>query len=86
MSGENVEVILEKSFGRDLAIETIDKQIMLRFDATCLTHALPMPPERIRALRKRENMSQPVFARYLNVSKNLVSDWERDLKKPGRQA
>ena len=24
-----------------------------------------------------------MFARYLNVSKNLVSDWERGVKKPG---
>jgi putative transcriptional regulator len=27
-----------------------------------------------------------VFARYLNVSKNLVSDWERGVKKPGGPA
>ena len=29
---------------------------------------------------------QPVFARYLNVSKNLVSDWERGAKRPGGPA
>ncbi len=34
----------------------------------------------------RERISQPVFARYLNVSKNLVSDWERGVKKPGGPA
>ncbi len=27
-----------------------------------------------------------MFARYLNVSKNLVSDWERGVKKPGGPA
>ena len=32
------------------------------------------------------NISQPVFAAYLNVSKNLVSDWERGVKKPGGPA
>ena len=31
-------------------------------------------------------VSQPVFARYLNVSKNLVSDWERGVKRPGGPA
>lgn len=31
----------------------------------------------------RKHISQPVFARYLNVSKNLVSDWKRGVKKPG---
>ncbi|WP_322306306.1 hypothetical protein [Hydrogenophaga sp.] len=29
------------------------------------------------------HISQPVFARYLNVSKILVSDCERSVKKPG---
>ena len=42
--------------------------------------------EAIRALREREHLSQPVFARYLNVSKNLVSDWERGVKRPGGPA
>lgn len=28
----------------------------------------------------------PLHARYLNVSKNLVSDWERGKKKPGGPA
>ncbi|HAU9415950.1 TPA: helix-turn-helix domain-containing protein, partial [Escherichia coli] len=45
-----------------------------------------MSPERIRALREREHLSQPVFARYLNVSKNLISDWERGVKRPGGAA
>lgn len=31
-------------------------------------------------------MSQPVFARYLNVSKNLMSEWERGAKRPGGPA
>jgi len=38
------------------------------------------------SLRHRENLSQPVFARYLNVSRNLISDWERGAKKPGGPA
>jgi putative transcriptional regulator len=67
-------------------IGAIDKQTMREFDETCLMPALPMPPERIRALREREHLSQPIFALYLNVSKNLVSDWERGVKKPGGPA
>jgi putative transcriptional regulator len=43
-------------------------------------------PGAIRALREREHLSQPVFARYLNVRKNLVSDWERGIKRPGGPA
>ncbi len=33
-----------------------------------------------------QHVSQPVFARTLDVSKNLVSDWERGAKKPGEPA
>jgi putative transcriptional regulator len=67
-------------------VGAIDKQTMREFDAACLTPVQPMPPSEIRAIREREHLSQPVFARYLNVSKNLVSDWERGVKKPGGPA
>ena len=40
----------------------------------------------IKAIREAEHVSQPVFARYLNVSKNLVSHCERGAKKPGGPA
>ncbi len=64
----------------------VDKQTMRAFDESCITAAEPLPPETIKALRLREQVSQPVFARYLNVSKNLVSDWERGVKRPGGPA
>ncbi|MCM0754809.1 DNA-binding transcriptional regulator [Desulfovibrio aminophilus] len=64
----------------------IDKMTMKEFDESCLVPAEAMAPEDIRAIRERERLSQPVFARYLNVSKNLVSDWERGVKKPGGPA
>ncbi len=67
-------------------VAAIDKQTMREFDDACLTPLAPLPPEAIRALREREHLSQPVFARYLNVSKNLVSDWERGVKRPGGPA
>jgi len=67
-------------------VGAIDKQTMREFDDTCLTPVEPLPPQAIRALREREHLSQPVFARYLNVSKNLVSDWERGVKRPGGPA
>lgn len=64
----------------------IDKTTMKEFDASCLVPVEPITPEEIRAIREKEHLSQPVFARYLNVSKNLVSDWERGVKKPGGPA
>ena len=67
-------------------IGAIDKQTMREFDGACLTAVRPISPEEIRLIRLRENLSQTVFARYLNVSKNLISDWERGVKKPGGPA
>jgi len=67
-------------------VGAIDKATMRHFDEACLAPVPEMTPEEIRALREREHVSQPVFARYLNVSKNLVSDWERGVKKPGGPA
>lgn len=64
----------------------VGKQTMREFDEACLTPPYPFSPEEIRAIREREHLSQPVFARYLNVSRNLVSDWERGVKKPGGPA
>ena len=60
----------------------IDKQTMRRFDESCLTPVHEFTAEEIRTLRKREEVSQTVFAHYLNVSKDSVSQWERGQKKP----
>ena len=50
----------------------MSKRTMRAFDEMCLTPAAEMAPEDIRALRLRENASQAVFARYLNVTTALV--------------
>ena len=67
-------------------IGAISKTTMREFDEACLEPVKPLTPEDIRALREREMLSQPIFAYYLNVSKNLVSDWERGKRKPGGPA
>jgi putative transcriptional regulator len=60
----------------------IDKQTMRRFDESCLTPVHSFTGKEIRALREREDVSQTVFARYLNVPKTSVSQWERNVKRP----
>jgi len=60
----------------------IDRATMREFDALCLSPIEPLAPDEIRALRERENVSQPVFAYYLNVRKDAVSKWERGEKRP----
>ena len=59
-----------------------DKQTMRKFDEACLTPVRPLTAAEIRALREREGASQAVFARYLNVTTGLVSQWERGEKHP----
>ena len=60
----------------------IAKRTMRVFDEMCLTPVEDMPPEKIRALRLRENASQAVFARHPSVTAGLVSQWERGEKRP----
>jgi putative transcriptional regulator len=60
----------------------LDKRTMRQFDEACLTPVMPLRPDEIRALREREGASQAVFARYLNVTTGLVSQWERGEKHP----
>jgi len=64
------------------SIGLMDKQTMRRFDDACLTPVRPLSASDIRALREREGASQAVFARYLNVSTGLISQWERGEKHP----
>lgn len=60
----------------------IDTPTMREFDAMCLSPVEKLTPDEIRALREREDVSQPVFAHYLNVSKGVVGKWERGEKRP----
>jgi putative transcriptional regulator len=61
---------------------TIDKKTMREFDDLCLTPVRALSAEEIRIIREREHVSQSVFAHYLNVSKGVVSQWERGEKHP----
>lgn len=64
----------------------VDQKTMRHFDELCIVPVQPMSGEEIRSLREREGLSQPVLAWYLNVSKNLISDWERGVRRPGGAA
>lgn len=60
----------------------VPENTMRHFDAACLVPTEKMDGEEIRRLRERESISQNLLACYMNVSKNLVSEWERGTKKP----
>ena len=63
-------------------VGAIDKATMKRFDSACLTPVGVFPPEAIKRIRQTANMSQAIFAKALNVTTSLVSQWERGDKKP----
>jgi len=60
----------------------VNKRTMKAFNEMCLTPVEELMPEEIRQIRLREKASQAVFARYLNVTTGLVSQWERGEKHP----
>jgi putative transcriptional regulator len=64
-------------------VGVMDRQTLKEFDAMCLTPIKALSPAQIRNIRIKQQASQAVFARYLNVTTGLVSKWERGDKKPG---
>ena len=80
---EALAVVHEMIEGLHVEGGAIEKRTLREFDDACLAPATALQPEQIKAIREAEHISQPVFARYLNVSKNLVSDRERGNKRPG---
>ena len=67
-------------------IGAIGKATMREFDESCLSVPAQMEPERIKRIRERHRVSQPVFARYLNTSESTVEKWESGAKKPSGMA
>ena len=64
------------------AVGLMNKLTMRKFDEMCLTPIPRLKPKQIRDLRLREGASQAVFARYLNVTTGIISQWERGKKHP----
>lgn len=64
------------------SLSHIDKKTMRDFDEICLEPVELITAEEIRSIREREQVSQSVFAHYLNVSKDTISRWERGDKHP----
>ena len=67
-------------------VNAISKKTMREFDESCLMPVEEFTPDAIREIREREQVSQPIFARYLNVTKGMISAWERGTKKPSGPA
>ena len=64
------------------AVGAIPLSTMRKFDERCLEPVARLGPRQIAKIRHAAGVSQPVFARFLNVSKSSVSQWESGAKKP----
>ncbi|WP_439241096.1 helix-turn-helix domain-containing protein [Lonepinella sp. BR2474] len=64
----------------------VDKKTMDKFDKSCLVPVQQLTSNEICEIREKEGISQGTFAHHLNVSKSLVSAWERGVKKPSGAA
>jgi putative transcriptional regulator len=69
-----------------LKVGAIDKATMRHFDASCLSVPAQIAPQKIKQIRLKYNVSQPVFARYLNTSESTVEKWETGAKRPSGMA
>lgn len=64
----------------------LDKSTMRNFDARHLAVPASLPPLQIKQIREANNVSQPVFARYLNTSESTIEKWETGAKRPSGMA
>ncbi|MDY0310122.1 MAG: DNA-binding transcriptional regulator [Castellaniella sp.] len=60
----------------------VTKQTMRDFDAMCLAAAPQFDAKAVVQIRKDAQVSQSVFARYLNTSTSTVQKWESGAKQP----
>ena len=67
-------------------VGAIDKVTMREFDEASLAKPVRFAPFEIKLLRESNNVSQPVFARYLNTSESTIEKWEAGEKKPSGAA
>jgi putative transcriptional regulator len=67
-------------------VGVLDKATMRDFDTRHLILPSKIEPAQIKQLREANNVSQPVFARYLNTSESTVEKWETGAKRPSGMA
>lgn len=60
----------------------IDKNTMREFDIKCLSPVKDFTPNQIKKIRQKENVSQPVFAAFMNISPSTIKKWETGEKHP----
>ena len=75
------ETLIDAALDLDLGKATADK-----IESLGIPEVEEFSPDDIRSLRERENVSQGVFAVYLNVSPSTVHKWEKGEVRPQNAA
>ncbi len=68
------------------AVGAMDKATLREIEALAVPEVKEMSAEEICKIREANRLSQPVFAKYLNVGRSTVSQWEQGKKKPSGSA
>jgi len=67
-------------------VGAISKVTLREFDESCLAIPIEIKPKQIKTIRENNQVSQPIFARYLNTSESTVQKWESGAKRPSGMA
>ena len=67
-------------------VGALDAQTLRNFDISCIEPPAAWDKKKIQRLRHRFQMSQPVFAAYLNSTPSTVAQWESGAKRPSNIA
>lgn len=63
-------------------IGLIDATTMRKFDFHCLEPTKKLSADEVKRIRLKTRASQPVFAKFLNVSPSAVKQWETGERQP----
>lgn len=82
MMSKNLKEVIHET-AQDLhKAGVMSEQTMREFDALCLPPVKHYTPAQIKRIRKRNHVSQAVFAAYLNTTPSTVQKWEQGQKHP----
>lgn len=76
-----LEVVYESAKGLNNA-GIMDAKTMYEIDALCLPPVKTYTPEEIKGIRLENEVSQTIFAAYLNISPSTIQRWEWGQAKP----
>lgn len=81
MNESILEIVYETAKGLNEA-GIMDEKTMAEIDALCLPPLKTYTPEEIKRIRLENNVSQAIFAAYLNISPSTIQKWEWGQTKP----